>query len=271
MSPKKAYDEFFHWDGVNKVPKTTGPDGRNLLCIDGPMAAPTQHLGEYGTAMIVGAGIGVTPVRATLQSIVYYRFKRGIGHSFPDHAYCVWIVNWEQLAAYRFMVRALKEAEDELYDMRKKNPEQMKTKVLQMHIFVTSVPKNAAFDASELESEGDKQKDLAIWGPHYDDTLHDEARTVSRETAPFTEIDIYRTLCCPESEPVSIGDIIVHNGRPKWPDLFGPIQQHHSGETIGVMFCGPDVVAHELKVGKKKQTLLCLYISPPIKIVVLSL
>jgi len=123
----------------------------------------------------------------------------------------------------------------------------MKSKILQMHIFVTSAPKNPTFDASELETNGDKQADLAIWGPHYDDTLHDEARTVSREGAPFTEVDIYRTMCCPENEPVAIGDIIVHNGRPKWPELFGPMQQHHIGQTIGVMFCGPDIIANELK------------------------
>ena len=49
------------------------------------MAAPTQHLAEYSTAIVVDAVIGVTPVRATLQSIVYYQFKRGIGRSYPDH------------------------------------------------------------------------------------------------------------------------------------------------------------------------------------------
>ncbi|ETO31196.1 hypothetical protein RFI_05924 [Reticulomyxa filosa] len=211
--------------------------------------------------MIVGAGIGVTPVRATLQSIVYYRFKRGIGHSFPDHAYCVWIVNWEQLAAYRFMARALQEAEDELYDMRKKKSRTNENQS----------PANAyiCYPVYPKKMLRATQKDLVIWGPHYDDTLHDEARTVSKETAPFTEIDIYHILYCPESEPVSIGDIIVHSGRPKWPDLFGPIQQHHSGESK-VMFCGPDVVAHELKFGKKNQTLLCLYITL-IKIIVLPL
>eukprot|EP01084_Bolivina_argentea_P069011 125604_1 len=140
IAPKKAYAELYHRDGTILVPQTVGPDGNNLICIDGPMAAPTQHLGEYSTSIIVGAGIGVTPVRATLQSIIYYRFKRGIGQTFPDSAYCVWIVNYKQLEAYRFMCRSLKEAEDELYNMKKKNPKQMDTKILQIHIFVTSAP-----------------------------------------------------------------------------------------------------------------------------------
>ncbi|ETO16840.1 hypothetical protein RFI_20496, partial [Reticulomyxa filosa] len=247
MAPNQTYSEFYHYDGFNKLPKTTGPDGRNLLCVDGPMAAPTQHLGEYGTAMIIAAGIGITPLRATLQSIVYYRFKRGIGHSFPDYAYCFWIVNWEQLDAYRFVIRTLKEIEDELFDMRKKTP-QILSKILQVHVFVTSAPKNPTFDGSELLTNGDKQADLAIWGPHYDDLSHDHGRSVGREQAPFTEVDIYRTLYCPQNEPIAMGDIIVHRGRPSWPDMFQPIQQHHSGETIGVMFCGPDIVAKELEV-----------------------
>ncbi|ETO32392.1 hypothetical protein RFI_04724 [Reticulomyxa filosa] len=78
------------------------------------------------------------------------------------------------------------------------------------------------------------------------------------ETAPFTEIDIYRTLCCPESELVSICDVIVHSGRPKWFDLFGPIQQHHSGETIVVIW------------QKKTNFVMFTYITS-IKIVVLPL
>ena len=34
------------------VPQTKGPDGNNLICVDGPMAAPTQHLGEYSSFCI---------------------------------------------------------------------------------------------------------------------------------------------------------------------------------------------------------------------------
>ena len=49
------------------------------------MAASTQHLGEYIGPIIVGTSIGVAPVGATSQSIVYCPFKRGVGrsHGFP--------------------------------------------------------------------------------------------------------------------------------------------------------------------------------------------
>ena len=254
IAPGKAYAELYHRDGNILVPQTIGPDGNNLICIDGPMAAPTQHLGEYGTSIVVGAGIGVTPVRSTLQSIVYYRFKRGIGQTFPDHAYCVWIVNYKQLDAYRFMCRTLKEAEDEMYNMRKKNPKQMEHKLLQMHIFVTSYGRlkeeekeKLKFRREDVENpDNDRQRDLALWGTHYDDVVHEQSN-VERIQAPFNEIDIWKCLKEPNDEPTQIGDIIIHNGRPKWDMFFQPIQQAHRGNRIGVMFCGPDIIAKDLK------------------------
>lgn len=251
IAPGKAYAELYHRDGTILVPQTIGPDGNNLICIDGPMAAPTQHLGEYSTCIIVGAGIGVTPVRATLQSIIYFRFKRGIGQTFPDSAYCVWIVNYKQLEAYRFMCRSLKEVEDELYNIRKKNSKQMENKLFQMHIFVTSAPENCKgnFKKENVNNtNNDTQKDLQLWGTHYDDTLYDNSNNnVERITAPFTEIDIWKCLKEPSEQPTQIGDIIIHKGRPKWDEFFLPVQQAHKGNRIGVMFCGPDIIAKDLK------------------------
>jgi len=253
VAPGKAYTELYHRDGDILVPQTTGPDGNNLICIDGPMAAPTQHLGEYSTSIVIGAGIGVTPVRSTLQSIIYYRFRRGIGQTFPDQAYCVWLVNHSQLDAYRFMCRSLKEAEDELYMMKKKNPKQMQEKVLQIHIFVTSTPKTEeawkkyrSKESDVSNPDNDRQKDLALWGTHYDDAVFEQRQSVVGMQAPFTEVDIWNCLKEPSDEPTQIGDIIIHKGRPKWDQFFGPIQAAHRGHRIGVMYCGPDIIAQDL-------------------------
>merc|ERR1712129_364513 len=184
--------------------------------------------GEYGTSIVVGAGIGVTPVRATLQSIVYFRFKRGIGQTFPDNAYMVWIVNYKQLDAYRFMCRSLKEAEDEMFNLRKKNQKAMDQKLLQIHIFVTSTPKTGEewektkFKEEDVANPGnDPQRDFALWGTHYDESLQYDNLT-EREQAPFTEVDIWKCLKKPADEPTQIGDIIIHKGRPKWDQFFQP-------------------------------------------------
>jgi len=122
----------------------------------------------------------------------------------------------------------------------------MQDKSLQMYIFITSVPKNTEFDEEEIKTNGNKDKDLQIWGPHYND-LTRESHSIAQEKAPFTEVDIWRVLKQPSQQVTQIGDIIVNNGRPNWADFFGSVQQKHKGERIGVMFCGPDIIARDLK------------------------
>ena len=275
MSPNKAYYEAYHRKGLSLTPQKIGPDGSNLIKIDGPIAAPNQHLGRYVTSMIIGAGIGVTPVRAALQSIVYYRFKHGVGYSYPHKAYCIWIVNYFQLDAYRFMVRTIKETEDEMYDMKEKNAGSNSSyasgnvyinstddKSCEIHIFVTRVPKTV--DMTKFEEEEKRRyanagvykrhgewvydshdKDLAKWGPHYSD----EYGSRVQEKAPFTEEDIWRVLKNPNKDhPTILGNIHIHNGRPKWDDFFTSVARRHIGQDIGVMYCGPPIIAKDLKV-----------------------
>ena len=47
--------------------RVSGPDGRQLLRVDGPHSAPAEHYGNYGTVMLIGAGIGLTPCASILQ------------------------------------------------------------------------------------------------------------------------------------------------------------------------------------------------------------
>lgn len=50
-----VYHEFVSNAGQD-VGIVTGPDGQAVLKIDGPHSAPTQHVSEYSTTMICGAG-----------------------------------------------------------------------------------------------------------------------------------------------------------------------------------------------------------------------
>ncbi|KAJ2999948.1 hypothetical protein HDV02_001205 [Globomyces sp. JEL0801] len=55
-------------------------DGSNLssapqVCLDGPYGAPAEDLYNYKVALLVGAGIGVTPAASLLKS-VWYRYYR---------------------------------------------------------------------------------------------------------------------------------------------------------------------------------------------------
>merc|ERR1712096_479196 len=77
---------------------------------------------------------------------------------------------------FRFMCRTLKEAKEELYNLRDQSPRVMAAKVLQFHIFVTDTPKSddewAKARDEEVDvsnPECDRKRDLALWGPRYDD------------------------------------------------------------------------------------------------------
>ena len=255
LSSGKPHKQFFTRKDNELTIQRKDPAGNNLISIDGPMAAPTQHLGKYKTAVIIGAGIGVTPLRATLQSIVYFRFKHGVGNTYPNNAYCVWVVNHKQIDAYKFMCRTLKEAEDELYDMRVKNKDFMATKRIKMHVYVTSVKDDFKDDINydELKQNCGQNNsiDLQNWGPHHDNHHTKLNSDVDKIKAPFCEVEIYRNLRNPpktEKDVTILGDIIIHRGRPKWKDLFLPLRKKYRGSKIGVMYCGPPIIANALKI-----------------------
>merc|ERR1712216_285798 len=89
------------------VPQYIGPDGTQLIQVDGPYAAPTQHCSEYNVAVIVGAGIGVTPLRATMQSIIHHKWPKTTGPAHPDHGHFHWMLRWSDLATFAFMMRTI--------------------------------------------------------------------------------------------------------------------------------------------------------------------
>jgi hypothetical protein len=102
-------------------------------------SAPTQHIGEYSTVMVVGAGIGATPVSSTLKSIVFHKWRVNVGECFPQHAYFVWVCAHRDIDAFRWLIRTIKEAQDEIVHMRANNAAQMASKTCQ-HTFAHASP-----------------------------------------------------------------------------------------------------------------------------------
>ena len=49
-------------------PTVVGPDGQPFFRVDAPHGAPSQHVFQYNTCMLVGAGIGVTPCASIMRS-----------------------------------------------------------------------------------------------------------------------------------------------------------------------------------------------------------
>lgn len=102
--------------------------------------APTQHVSEYSVAMIMGAGIGATPVSATLKSVVFHRWKYFIGQCFPDHAYFYWVCAHRDIDAFRWLIRNIKDAQDEVMHMRANSPQQMASKTCRCSTPCTAQP-----------------------------------------------------------------------------------------------------------------------------------
>jgi NADPH oxidase len=222
--------------------KKFGPSGEKILRLYGPHAAPTQHVPEYPVDMIVGSGIGVTPVCSTIQSIVYHRWKFNIGTSYPDHAYFVWVCSHRDIDYFRWMIRIVKECQDEIYNMRSKN-DALAGKTFEVHVYVTSAPDNAVAEVPVVDD------DILFWGkPRKED------RNVAKTEGPFTEVDLYMTMKAPPKEDVHMGDVIIHNGRPDWDTIFTTVSDRHIANPIGVAFCGNPRIGKDLKRMCKNHT-----------------
>ena len=236
----RAYIELTRQTDRGLIPgKIIGPDGKQLLQIDGPHAAPTMHVPEYHTAMVIGSGIGVTPVAATLKSVVLHRWKFYIGHCFPDNAYFYWVCAHRDIDSFRWLIRAIKDCEDEIFDMRSKNQKDMAQKRFEIHIFVTSVPKGQQPIDVVVDDE------IGFWG------VPREEKNVEKVRAPFNELDLYKTMYCPP-DYCTLGDVHIYSGRPQWDARFSAVAQAHPRQSIGIAFCGNAFIASDLEKYSRK-------------------
>jgi hypothetical protein len=214
--------------------KIIGPDGRSMFCLDAPHSAPTQHLSEYSAALIIGAGIGATPVCSALKSIVFHQWRLFSGQCFPESAYFMWVCAHRDIDAFRWLIRTIKEAQDEIVHMRATNGAAMATKNFQFHIWITSKPKDAKPINLVIDDE------IGFWG------VPSENSNVAKNRASWDEADLYKVMKCPDKK-TQLGDVIVWEGRPEWGSRFEDISAKHPKGDIGVTFCGNPLIAHDLK------------------------
>ncbi|KAJ2906380.1 hypothetical protein GGI21_004048 [Coemansia aciculifera] len=57
--------------GNNKQVRPAPVGYMPMIMVDGPYGAPTQHVFDYSTIVLVGGGIGVTPMCSVLKSLYY--------------------------------------------------------------------------------------------------------------------------------------------------------------------------------------------------------
>ena len=88
------------------IGKVKGADGKHFFYVDGPHGAPSQHVFSYDTAMLVGAGIGVTPCSSIMRGIVEYRWKKSYT---PKNLYFFWVARLTDLCYFGWLLRLLPE------------------------------------------------------------------------------------------------------------------------------------------------------------------
>ena len=150
MTKRQAADAGFEYvpldrpDSVQpniRLPgRYSGPDGRPLFRIDGPHPAPAQHLSEYKISVVVGAGIGSTPLSSCLRQVVQYDWAavKDEDKYRPSKAYFVLLLPHDKIQSFRWLIKLIRETQRKVNELKAAG--RMKDKLFEVHIYVTSPP-----------------------------------------------------------------------------------------------------------------------------------
>ncbi|KAM9181961.1 NADPH oxidase 5-like [Mergus octosetaceus] len=198
---------------------STGPGESRRLCsikcyIDGPYGTPTRRIFTSEHAVLIGAGIGITPFASILQSIMYrYRLRK----QSQDYKQCeslrgedmtlrkvdfIWI-NRDQ-KHFEWFVSLLAKLELEQAEQEPGG------RFLELHLYLT-----AALGKSDVRAVGlQLALDLLAAKEHKDSITGLRART----------------------QP----------GRPDWSKVFGKVAEERKGK-VQVFFCGSPALAKVIR------------------------
>jgi hypothetical protein len=197
--------------------------------LDGPYGAPTQGVFQYKHSIIVGAGIGITPSGAILDS-VFHRCKHADGdhrhvsnlHRLERLDFC-WLNNDLDCTEWFTPLLAAIQQEIELY------PDEILANLIHTHIFLTSLNSKSEKEAVAIH--------LAI-----------DALTGTDDISAGFDWEAHRT-----SHPIIGLKEKVHPGRPNWDNLLKHLlAQSPAPSDICVFFCGPPAVGEGIAAAALK-------------------
>ncbi|GBG31984.1 NADPH oxidase 5 [Hondaea fermentalgiana] len=254
--------------GVQQRGKHLGPDGLPLIQVDGPHAAPAQHYFEYDEVMLVGAGIGLTPSSAIIQSVLRHKWKKGFN---PSTIHFFFVVRHSEIFSFRWFIALLHELQGNVASDYAAGALDRAHNRLQIHLFVTRAPR----DGKRVE----RQKSVRLSGASprsatrtADDTAN--AGLATRQAGMnvdlgFTAADLELALLNPSvsskqmpsalppldatheasSAANQYQNIWIWNGRPNWDEIFAYVKQNRQRnvDRIGVCFCGTPIIGKDLK------------------------
>uniref|UniRef100_A0A7R9U452 Ferric reductase NAD binding domain-containing protein n=1 Tax=Pinguiococcus pyrenoidosus TaxID=172671 RepID=A0A7R9U452_9STRA len=242
LNPGGSFPYYFtqrNERGEVEVGRLLGPDGQQVITVDGPHSAPSEHYNEYGTVMLIGAGIGLTPCSSILSALLKFRWKKNFR---PEILHFYWVVRQSDVDGFQWFIRRLTELEHGL--KRDREQEQVDRRYYaEINIFVTGAKEKR--DVQPMRGGKRLVYSDALTQPSFaDEDLYAAMLnpTVSSKEATAILGDPERA----ESAPNRFQDIFVWNGRPIWSEIFAQVKENRVDRNIGVCFCGAPVIGAAL-------------------------
>jgi predicted ferric reductase len=198
------------------VPKDGGSTNTALteaampaVVVDGPFGTPSEGYLHYPVAVLVGAGIGVTPFASILDQLLLMLRAETMSPTPSSRSRCrrvyfFWISR-DQHSFEWFKARLLElEA-----CLREKSIKLLFGEFLKMQVFVTGV-----FDSSDI-------------------------RAIALHLLMNKSVDIANETGKPYVDPLTGLSTPTAFGRPDWTTIFKQIRTDCPRDNVGVFFCGP--------------------------------
>jgi len=212
-----------------------------LFMVNGPHAAPAMHFSNYETVLVIGAGIGLTPLNSIVQHMTSYNWRLP-NKAGPTAVYGVFLGRQEEMPAYRWFMDSLSDYEVSLGVAQSTRKECC---AYEMHVFVTSVEgnfKQKMINSGKTVELQHGSGNINVKRPFTGEALMKLSRYPSVPSAEFTSRMKNRSGC-------TMGNTSVWNGRPDWQQIFDRISRHHARDKhrVGVFFCGAPMIVKDVK------------------------
>jgi len=266
-APFETYLTSFDKAGVIQRGKHFGPDGKPLVRIDGPHAAPAQTYSTYRDVMLVGSGIGLTPSAAILSAVTRHKWKKGFQ---PETLRFFWVVRHSEIDSFEWFIELLDDVSRKVVADRKAGSISSFHR-LEINIYVTSAPsstelvrqfdpavaaaKNLVKEKREKESNIKEAGLLSTYLGFDMSTIKSLLKNPTVSSKEQAKIQ-YSNWGATNRLPNRLGYIYCYNGRPQWNDIFSAVRDGRQNgiQEIGVCYCGAPNIGEDLKTNCKKFT-----------------
>lgn len=209
-----------------------------VIRVDGPHSAPSEHYTNFGTVMMVGAGIGLTPVASVINAVVRHRWKKG---QDPEILHMYWVVRANEVESFQWLVHLLAELSFEFKKGRESGQIHPKF-YCEFNIYVTGAggDKKSTTDKPLYRAKRRLGNDAsrALFSV-------DQLYSLLLEPTVSSKIQLEQ-MQSPDAEN-RLQDVWVWAGRPIWDDIFADIREQRQHAEIGVCFCGSPAIGYDLK------------------------